>query len=530
MIVKNEEKVIRRCLDSLIGIADEIVIADTGSSDKTKEIALEYTQFIYDYQWENDFSKARNFVASKATGKWILAIDADEFVDRGSFQNFKNHFSDNQPKENILAVQIVNFIGTTGQNTVLNYHDRLYKNDGTIFYYRSIHEMLKHYEGKEFRGVSSLQLYHSGYMENVVREKDKSKRNLALLKGKKDKQPVDYYFLGNEYYQLREYDKAIRYYKKAYQLKPNIEYDWVLKLLVRLTNCLMSAKRKDEALQVIDASIEVFPFIADFLFLKGQLYYELDKTENAISIFESILIKKDDLRGDSSNDYLEYLPHKNLGELYEKKGDFKLAVQHYSSSLSINDSDNFVWIKLLSILGRHSTVDDLSSFVQNNCVNRKNMSGSRLIKILLNSSNLKVKKVSRILLEHRELSPLEKDGLILVNLLLDGEFEKLVNILNSSTLSQISTLLSVDIFTVKELILLALVTNSENLKKVLYDLNFDVSIRQLLDVLFYKKIKKLSELEEHVFLSLVELTNELEVEELAEILRKIKQSLRKKQL
>src|SRR5690625_4581747 len=74
MIVKNEEKVLERCLESIHGIADEIVIVDTGSTDKTKEIATKYTDKLYDFKWINDFSKARNYAASKAIGEWIFVI------------------------------------------------------------------------------------------------------------------------------------------------------------------------------------------------------------------------------------------------------------------------------------------------------------------------------------------------------------------------------------------------------------------------------------------------------------------------
>ena len=67
MIVKNEEKILSRCLDSVADLVDEIIIADTGSADATKEIARKYTKHIYDFKWTDDFSEARNFVFSKAT-------------------------------------------------------------------------------------------------------------------------------------------------------------------------------------------------------------------------------------------------------------------------------------------------------------------------------------------------------------------------------------------------------------------------------------------------------------------------------
>ncbi|MBQ9385174.1 MAG: glycosyltransferase, partial [Ruminiclostridium sp.] len=71
MIVKNEEKQLRACLDSLKPIADEIIICDTGSTDGTKAIAAEYTDRIYDFPWIDDFAAARNFVFSKATMEYI---------------------------------------------------------------------------------------------------------------------------------------------------------------------------------------------------------------------------------------------------------------------------------------------------------------------------------------------------------------------------------------------------------------------------------------------------------------------------
>ena len=72
MIVKNEEEVLARCLDCVLQFADEIIIVDTGSSDKTKEIASKYTDKVYDFEWCDDFSKARNYAFSKATMDYVM--------------------------------------------------------------------------------------------------------------------------------------------------------------------------------------------------------------------------------------------------------------------------------------------------------------------------------------------------------------------------------------------------------------------------------------------------------------------------
>ena len=71
MIVKNEERVLNRCLKSIADLMDEIIIVDTGSTDQTKEIARKYTENIYDFEWKDDFSAARNFAFSKATKDYI---------------------------------------------------------------------------------------------------------------------------------------------------------------------------------------------------------------------------------------------------------------------------------------------------------------------------------------------------------------------------------------------------------------------------------------------------------------------------
>ena len=88
MIVKNEEAVLARCLDSLKGIADEIIIVDTGSTDRTKEIAANYTDRIYDFVWIHDFAAARNFAFSKATKDYIYSADADEVLEEADRKKF----------------------------------------------------------------------------------------------------------------------------------------------------------------------------------------------------------------------------------------------------------------------------------------------------------------------------------------------------------------------------------------------------------------------------------------------------------
>ena len=119
MIVKNEEKVLRRCLDSVKDLMDEIIIVDTGSTDRTKQIAKEYTEQIYDFQWTDDFSAARNFSFSKATKEYIYVADADEMLDEINRQRFSRLKEVLLPEIDIVQMLYCNQLQ---YNTTYNYN------------------------------------------------------------------------------------------------------------------------------------------------------------------------------------------------------------------------------------------------------------------------------------------------------------------------------------------------------------------------------------------------------------------------
>lgn len=143
MIVKNEEKVLARCLDSIADLMDEIIIVDTGSTDSTKEIAGRYTDRVYDFKWVDDFSAARNFAFEKATMDYIYSADADEILDE------ENHRQFALLKEAIVPeVEIVQMhYREEGIQTVLNendeYRPKLFKRLRTFTWIDPVHETVR---------------------------------------------------------------------------------------------------------------------------------------------------------------------------------------------------------------------------------------------------------------------------------------------------------------------------------------------------------------------------------------------------
>ena len=144
MIVKNEEKVLARCLDSIADLMEEIIIVDTGSTDDTKKIAAKYTEHIYDFEWIDDFSAARNFSFSKATKDYIYVADADEVLDEENRQKFKELKQILLPEIDIVQMKYCNQLANgTAYNFDEEYRPKLYKRLREFCWIEPVHEMVR---------------------------------------------------------------------------------------------------------------------------------------------------------------------------------------------------------------------------------------------------------------------------------------------------------------------------------------------------------------------------------------------------
>lgn len=141
MIVKNESAVLRNCLDSLKDIMDEIIIVDTGSTDDTRQIASEYTPYLYDYAWNDDFAAARNFAFSKATGDYIYSADADEVLDQENQDKFKALKRAMLPEVEIVQmIYVTEQINHPTENFTRDLRPKLFKRLREFTWIEPIHE------------------------------------------------------------------------------------------------------------------------------------------------------------------------------------------------------------------------------------------------------------------------------------------------------------------------------------------------------------------------------------------------------
>ncbi len=216
MIVKNEERYLRGCLESVKSAADEIVIVDTGSSDGTISIAEEYGASVYNYDWSDDFSAARNYALSKSSGEWILYLDADERLSESSLLELKRLTADDRSAGFKCTVKSLDH--KRGKPHQMRYV-RLFRNGKEIKFTGRVHEQIESSllaAGYKVLG-SDIEILHLGYNveeEEVLR---KARRNLKLLLEdyKKSNSPYDAFQLGNTYNILKEYDTAREYFEEA---------------------------------------------------------------------------------------------------------------------------------------------------------------------------------------------------------------------------------------------------------------------------------------------------------------------------
>lgn len=144
MIVKNEEKVLARCLDSIADLVDEIVIADTGSTDKTMQIAAGYGAKLYEFPWVDDFSAARNFVFSKANCDYIYSADADELLSEENRKKFLILKETLLPEIEIVQMKYGNQLANgTVYNFDEEYRPKLFKRNRSFVWEEPIHETVR---------------------------------------------------------------------------------------------------------------------------------------------------------------------------------------------------------------------------------------------------------------------------------------------------------------------------------------------------------------------------------------------------
>lgn len=337
MIVKNEEANLERCLKGVAGHMDEIIIVDTGSTDRTKEIALRFTDMVYDFTWIDDFSAARNYAISMASHEYILMLDSDEFTQELNIRGIKSLIDANPEK----IGRLLRINEYTRKGNLYRYSERVNRLFSKKYYHYEgiIHEQVTPIVQLNECGMEGgldkmggtyhipLTVLHSGYEGDIETRKRKTQRNIALLKLAHEQNPDDPYLLyqlGKSYYMEEDYANACDYFGQAlyFDLDPRLEY--VQDMVESYGYSLINSEQYETALQLLNIYDE-FAQSADFVFLIAMILMNNGKFNEAIKE----LLKASDQKEAKMEGVNGYLAFYNIGVIYECLGDKTNALKYY---------------------------------------------------------------------------------------------------------------------------------------------------------------------------------------------------------
>jgi tetratricopeptide (TPR) repeat protein len=260
MIAKNEEKFLRECLESVKAFADEIVLVDTGSTDKTVEIAKEFGAVIGNFEWCDDFAAARNAALDLATGTWGMWLDADERVCPNQADAVRKLVESSPADVGGYMISLRNLM-TGGPNPDIVYHRacRMFRLGDNIRFEGRIHEQnVRNLQEAGYRIEDcGLTIDHLGYAAEVMDERNKHERFITMLQREVEENPDSFYRtfhlfnLGNALYTRGDMASSIRWFAMADE-SPDPTEEYTVMLYTQWATALYSTGQPGEALKACD--------------------------------------------------------------------------------------------------------------------------------------------------------------------------------------------------------------------------------------------------------------------------------------
>jgi glycosyltransferase involved in cell wall biosynthesis len=331
MIVKNEEKTLERCLRSVDGIPDEIVIVDTGSEDNTKDIASKLASRVVDFEWVNDFAAARNFSFAQATMDYILWLDADDVI---------------FPEERAKLLELKSILSPTVDAVSMMYHISFDDSNNLVQSTRRL-RLVKKEKNFEWVGLVHEDLVTQGnfqYFDSdiaVTHQKPDlgpSQRNLLMYEKHFEEgrtmRATDLFQYAHELEVVRsDFEKAIQYYVQFLESKEAAtDLNMTLVALNRLARCYYLTGNPDKEWECTLKSLELDVPRPEFSCRFGERFLQRDQFRQAIFWYELAL--RDPASDNGSDKVIQnypfktWLPHKQLGLCYYRIGDYQRSLHH----------------------------------------------------------------------------------------------------------------------------------------------------------------------------------------------------------
>ena len=325
MIAKNEEIFLDAALKSVKSILNlkDMVVVDTGSTDRTREIALYNGARVFDFEWCDDFSAARNFAADQAINDWVLMLDADEEMMSAEA---------NELEEFVKSPHIIGALTRVEMSDKAHsFESRLYNRKAHI-YEGLIHEQISPRNNAQKKVVNvPVLVAHHGYLPEFGRVEGKLERNERLLKKELSKYPDDPYLLyqlGKSYFcDSRDLAKACDAFGKALTDDLDVRLGYVYNMVECYGYALLNTEQYEAALKLVEKYKKHYNEVPLFRFLTAHVYQNNGLLIEAVECYESCI-------GADIVDYggiTSYLSYYNIGVILECVGMLEDAVSMYES-------------------------------------------------------------------------------------------------------------------------------------------------------------------------------------------------------
>ncbi len=337
MIVRDEEHMLPRCLSAVAGAVDELVVVDTGSSDATIEIARSFGARVIEHEWSGSFALARNVSFDAARGDWLMYLDADEVLVREDAELLRALTT--RTWREAFSLSETNYTGELEDGTAVTHNAlRVFRNRPEYRFEGRLHEQIAHrlpgYVPERIE-ATSIRVEHYGYLGVVRDTRQKSQRNVELLRLQQLESPPSpflHYNLGCEYAAAGEYADALAELERSWELleaAPDSDtHKFAPALAVRLSKARRACGRPLEAIACAEEGLERFPGLTDLVLEQALAAVALGEHDRAVELFERCIEM-----GDAPPSYTatvgsgSYLARIRLAELRRAEGDLERAIE-----------------------------------------------------------------------------------------------------------------------------------------------------------------------------------------------------------
>lgn len=338
MIVKDEERTLERCLEGVRKVVDEIIIVDTGSTDRTKEIAARYTSHIFDFEWINDFSAARNFSRAKATKEFFFWLDADDVIRPEELDKFSSIKASLDSGHYDVVEMIYNYYFDKEGNvlTRLNLY-RIFRSSLPFKWEGRVHEVINIF-------VAPERILHTDTAIDHKRDKPfDSGRNLAIydkmLKDDAAFSSRDLYQYGRELCINARHDEAISYFLKLLE-RPDAWIENKIDSLILMSDCYLAKGEIGRQKAALFKTLEFDVPRAEFCCRIGKIFFDANDFEKALYWYDLAIKIKRPLHACAPQEQCwTYLPQYYLAKCYDALEDHRSALSHWEKLCQYFPSD-----------------------------------------------------------------------------------------------------------------------------------------------------------------------------------------------